>query len=327
MSKITPYVSGGAGAGIGVLVDQFLVDSKSSSETSGSVVLAAGQPYLVVAQGTWSNWNSALEVGTPNADAMFPSSTAGRVSTQVGVDPECWFAFHRLSPSDTLGHKTAWQFDLGSGAAYITPQGGPYSTPQPNYLYRYSVKGQGAVLKAIVQDSGPYTDNYGKVQVSVYSLSGSSSGGGGAGGAVPPAGGAPDGDVLLLSGGLPAWGVNPGKTRTLNVVIDGNGSVIPTGVAGDVFIDFACTITKVTMLADTSGSIVVDIWKAPYGSFPPTVANTITASDLPTISSALSSQDSTLTGWTKAINAGDDLRFNVNSVASIKRLVVALTLS
>lgn len=124
----------------------------------------------------------------------------------------------------------------------------------------------------------------------------------------------------------PAVGVSTG-TRTLDVVIDGGGSVISTGIAGDVFLDFACTISKVTLLADRSGSIVVDIWKSAYASFPPTVANTITASDLPTLSSQQKNQDSTLTGWTTSISAGDVLRFNVNSASTITRLVLALTLS
>ena len=191
-----------SGAAAGVIIDQFLVDSKTSTETSGSAVLTAGQTYTVTAQGTYSNWNSTLEVGTPNADAIFPSSTAGRASTQVGVDPECIFAFHRLSPADTLGHTTEFQFDTGSGLGYVTPQGGPFATPQTNYIYTYSLTGGGAVLKAKMVDTGPYTDNYGKVQVTVYSTSGSSSGGGG--GALLPPNGA-DYAVLQPLSGVYSW--------------------------------------------------------------------------------------------------------------------------
>jgi hypothetical protein len=191
-----------AAATTGVIIDQFLVDSKTSAETSGSAVLTSGVSYTVTAQGTFSFWNSTLEVGAPNANAIFQSSTSGRVSTQVGVDPECIFAFHRLSPSDALGHTNAFQYDLGSGLAYIAPQGGPYATPQPNYLYRYTVIGQGSVLKALVTDAGPYTDNYGKIQVTVYSTSGSASGGGG-GALVPPDGA--DYSVLQPLSGVYAW--------------------------------------------------------------------------------------------------------------------------
>lgn len=92
-------------------------------------------------------------------------------------------------------------------------------------------------------------------------------------------------------------------------------------------VDFPCTITQWALMADQSGSIVVDIWKAPLGSFPPTAANVITASAKPTISGAQSASSSTLTGWTTNVNAGDVLRFNVNSVATITRCTIALTLN
>jgi len=114
------------------------------------------------------------------------------------------------------------------------------------------------------------------------------------------------------------------RVTTLNFVIDGSGSVITTGVKGDMVVDFACTINSVTLLADVSGSIVVDIWKDSYANFPATVADTITAAAKPTISAATKAQDSTLTGWTTSIAAGDVLRFNVDSAATITRVTVAL---
>lgn len=107
-------------------------------------------------------------------------------------------------------------------------------------------------------------------------------------------------------------------------IIDGGGSAITTGIKGDLNIDFACTITQVTLLADQSGSIVIDIWKDTYANYPPTDADSITASAPPTISSATKSQDATLTGWTTSISAGDTLRFNVDSITTCTR--VALTL-
>ncbi len=107
-------------------------------------------------------------------------------------------------------------------------------------------------------------------------------------------------------------------------IIDGGGSTIDTGVHGDLEVPFACTIQQVTMMADQSGSIVVDIWKDAYGSFPPTNADSITASAVPTISGTAKSQDSTLTGWTTKITSGDTLRFNVDSVTTIERLTILL---
>jgi hypothetical protein len=77
-------------------------------------------------------------------------------------------------------------------------------------------------------------------------------------------------------------------------------------------------------VADQSGSIVVDIWKDTYANFPPTVADSITGSADPTITTATKGQSSTLTGWTTTITAGDILRFNVDSVTTIQRVTLAL---
>ena len=78
------------------------------------------------------------------------------------------------------------------------------------------------------------------------------------------------------------------------------------------------------MLADQTGSIVVDIWKDTYANFPPTDADSITASATPTLSSAIKAQNNTLTGWTTSIVAGDILRFNVDSATTVQRVSIIL---
>lgn len=120
--------------------------------------------------------------------------------------------------------------------------------------------------------------------------------------------------------------VHPRLTDTtdLSFIIDGGGSTITTGIKGDIAVDFGGTITQVTMLADQSGSIVVDIWKDTYANYPPTDADSITSSTPPTISSTTKSKDSTLTSWITTITAGDTIRFNVDSVTSITRVVVII---
>lgn len=112
------------------------------------------------------------------------------------------------------------------------------------------------------------------------------------------------------------------KTGGFGVTIDGGGSAITTGVKGYAEVPYDCTIEQVTMLADQSGSAVVDIWVDTYANYPPTDADSITASAVPTISTAIKSQDSTLTGWTTTVSAGDIVGFNVDSAATIERLTV-----
>ena len=114
-------------------------------------------------------------------------------------------------------------------------------------------------------------------------------------------------------------------TTAITFIIDGGGSAITTGVKGDLEIPFACTITAVRVFLDQSGSIVVDIWKDTYANYPPTGADSITASAKPTVSSATKSQDTTLTGWTTTITAGNTLRFNVDSITTATRATVVLT--
>lgn len=107
-------------------------------------------------------------------------------------------------------------------------------------------------------------------------------------------------------------------------IIDGGGSAITTGIKGDVEMPFAGEITSTRMFADQTGSIQVDIWKDTYANFPPTDADSITASAVPTITSAVKSEDATLTGWTKSFSKGDVLRFNVDSASTVQRCTVSL---
>ena len=112
---------------------------------------------------------------------------------------------------------------------------------------------------------------------------------------------------------------------SINFVIDGGGSAITTGVKGDIEIGFDCIITACRVLPDQSGSIVVDIWKDTYANYPPTDADTITSSTPPTVTATTKSEDTTLTSWTTTISAGDILRFNVDSVTTIERVTISLT--
>jgi hypothetical protein len=94
---------------------------------------------------------------------------------------------------------------------------------------------------------------------------------------------------------------NVRTTAALVFSFDGSGGTPAANSTCDLYVPFACTIIAATTLSDISGSCVLDVWvKAFSTSTPPAVGQTITASALPTLSSATGANDTTLTGWTKS---------------------------
>jgi hypothetical protein len=140
------------------------------------------------------------------------------------------------------------------------------------------------------------------------------------------------GQVLAYNG--TKWS-NQTVAGVTNIVNKGASWVSTSGAitaaaANVVFVScpIAGTILGVTVLTSGGpGSCVLDVWKAPFASFPPTSANSIAASDKPTISSGTTYSDTTLTGWTTAISAGDVLAFKVVSVATFTQIEVVLQVS
>lgn len=135
------------------------------------------------------------------------------------------------------------------------------------------------------------------------------------------------GTNITLSGTWPNQTINATVPTgaAIGYTINGQDNVIVTGVAGTgLRVPFGCTINSVTLLANLTGSIVIDIWKDTYANFPPTVADSICASAKPTITASNKSTDTTLTGWTKTITAGDVLYFNVDSCSTITNCVLIL---
>jgi hypothetical protein len=108
---------------------------------------------------------------------------------------------------------------------------------------------------------------------------------------------------------------------------DGGGAAISTAATVDVVAPYTGTITGWTLLGDQSGSAVIDLWSDVYANYPPTVADTITASAKPTATSATSAQSSTLTGWDTALTAGDIIRAKPDSLTAFTRLVLVVAYS
>lgn len=110
------------------------------------------------------------------------------------------------------------------------------------------------------------------------------------------------------------------------VTLDGGGSELSTGIVARLYFTHAYTIQQVTLGADQDGDVVVDLWKDTHANYPPTNADTITAGAEPTLSTADTYQDGTLTGWTTSIAAGDWIFLNIDSVTTITYLSFILKL-
>jgi len=124
-----------------------------------------------------------------------------------------------------------------------------------------------------------------------------------------------------------AVGLQDGDAALCVIHLDGLGNPLTTGVKLDVaFPEFDCWIKGWDLLADQSGSIVIDLWRDSYANYPPTVADTITASAKPTLATAIKNQSAEVATWKRTINKGDTLRINVDSVTTITRATLALSL-
>ena len=110
----------------------------------------------------------------------------------------------------------------------------------------------------------------------------------------------------------------------IEFVIDGGGVAITTGNKGAFNLPFDATIQSWRVLADQSGSIVVDILRA-NNAVP--VTSIVGGGNAPTLSAAQIANSGALVGWTSTVLAFNDwVAFNVTSVATITRATVALVL-
>lgn len=141
-----------------------------------------------------------------------------------------------------------------------------------------------------------------------------------------------DGSTLVYDDVLEHWvpgTASAGATtnqnrRAIYLVLDGGGQAITTGIKADVRVPYSGTITGWELVANASGSIVIDVWKDTYANFPPTVADTIAGTEKPTLSSASKNQDTALSTWTTTVTAGDWIRFNVDSASTVQRVALAI---
>jgi hypothetical protein len=116
--------------------------------------------------------------------------------------------------------------------------------------------------------------------------------------------------------------------QTINVALNNGSSVLAVGQYVDVVAEYAFTINQNTMLLDQSGSCQLDLRKCTYSAFDdsahPVSGDSICASAKPTVTTATKSQDTTLTGWTTSVSAGDIIRVYLVSATTATQVTLSL---
>lgn len=80
-----------------------------------------------------------------------------------------------------------------------------------------------------------------------------------------------------------------------------------------------------TLFAEETGSIVIDIWRAPFAMLPLTLADSITGATPPTLVTSQFARSNDLAGWDIDLAPGDILGFSILSVSGIARIKLSLT--
>lgn len=126
-------------------------------------------------------------------------------------------------------------------------------------------------------------------------------------------------------------------TDGMRATIDGQGFAITAGTYIDLPVRFASTITGWTMLntnrVGATDQISIEVQRCTYaqydgGSSHPVTGDKISASAPITLASAgdYKNQDTTLTGWTTSLAAGDIVRFYVSSATAITNVTFMLNI-
>lgn len=108
-------------------------------------------------------------------------------------------------------------------------------------------------------------------------------------------------------------------------IIDGGGVAITAGIKGFIRIPFPCNFASWAIMADQSGSIVIDVLGA-QTAIPTT--SIVGPGNKPTLTSAQFQNFQTISGWTTSSTPTGDfwLGFNVTSATTVTRVTLDISL-
>lgn len=141
-----------------------------------------------------------------------------------------------------------------------------------------------------------------------------------------------DQDVLTWDAGAGEWiaqaasGGGGGGTRVVGATFDGGATALDLLGATECVIQVPAsgTIASYTIVTKGgTGSVSIGVQKSTYSGFPTT--SDITGGAHANVSSSTKATDSTLSGWTTTVTAGDVFRFVLRSVSTFTHVTITLT--
>jgi|694.fasta_scaffold00186_130 hypothetical protein len=115
-------------------------------------------------------------------------------------------------------------------------------------------------------------------------------------------------------------------TRTINFVLDNGSFDITPGVKGSLGLDVSGRIESWTIVSEETGSIVIDIRKDQYNTYPDNLTS-IVGSEYPRLINQSKNRDESLSTWATDVVAGDILDFRVISCTGITKCSLFLRLN
>lgn len=116
----------------------------------------------------------------------------------------------------------------------------------------------------------------------------------------------------------------PASSAYFGATFDGGNAEIAPGAYADVRVPYGCRLTKVSVLADQVGTLVVGVWAVPWVQFPPTNADSITGASPPAIFGGNKYESTDFTNWRDEIESGEVIRFYVLQAAGVTRGTVLI---
>jgi hypothetical protein len=138
-------------------------------------------------------------------------------------------------------------------------------------------------------------------------------------------------DVWKLASGPADWALASGTVNTVGTAVAWvSGTNFPADAAGlritinSVAYTIASVTSSTALILTSSAGTQSGVTFAGPGNAVPTVANTITASALPAISTGTAAGSSALTGWSTFVIKHEILGFNIQAVSTAKALSIVL---